>query len=269
MQLKSEKDFIVSIPKERRIWVIGAIYGDSARLAALHENILSLYKKGDVIVYLGNFMGYGPDVGGVLDEVFCFKKILIDKMGSNPEDIIYLRGQQEEMWKKLLTLQFAHRPENIYPWMIEHGIGASISTYGVSPEEGYAAMRRGSVGISRWTAELRNLQNDSHGHTDVLNSLKHAAITNDGRLLFVSYSIDPSVPLTAQGDVFWWGSSVPISPDRPYEKFSLVVRGESDPANYGVHNYPYYLHISSAGGRGGPLYAVVLEDEVPTKVIEL
>jgi len=264
-----EKDFIVNVPKERRIWVVGAIYGDRDRLAILHKNILESFKQGDVVIYLGNFMGYGPNVGGVLDELFAFRKILFDKMGANPEDVIMLRGQQEEMWKKLLTLQFARKPENIFAWMMNHGVAASIATYGATVEDGEVAMRRGSVGISRWTAELRTLQNDSFGHTDILNSLKHAAITSDGRLLFVSWTIDPSLPLAAQGDTLWWGSSVPLQEKKPYGKFSLVIRGESNPNNYGVHSHPYFLHINSAGGRGGPLFCVLLEDEVPTKAIEL
>ncbi len=269
MQNRTEKNFSAIIPSNKRIWAIGAVYGDASRLSILHQTIISLYNPNDIILYLGNLMGYGPDVGGVLDEVFCFRKILIEKMGTKPQDIIYLRGQQEEMWRKLLTLQFAHKPENVYPWMLDHGVGATIAAYGLDPEEGKIIVSRGSVAISRWTGELRNLQNDSHGHTEILNSLKHAALTDDGKVLFTSWSINPSIPFASQGDVLWWGSSVPINPERPYEKFSLVVRGESNPKNYGVHLYPYFLHINSAGGRGGPLLSVILEDKKPVKIVEL
>ena len=269
MQTNKERSFISVIPAKARIWVVGAVYGDASRLSVLHQTILSLYQDGDVIVYLGNLMGYGSDVGGVLDEVFCFNKILTEKMKVKPQNIVYLRGNQEEMWRKLLTLQFAHKPENIYPWMLEHGIGASIKAYGLDPQEGKVIVNRGSVAISRWTGELRNLQNDSHGHNDILNALKHAVVTDDGKILFASWGIDPSIPLSAQGDAFWWGSSFIINPERQYEKFNLLVRGESNPKNYGVHASQYHLHINSGGGRGGPLLSVIIEDGQPAKVIEL
>lgn len=269
MQAEQEREFITCIPSARRIWAVGAVYGDAARLKVLHQSIKSLYKKGDIIIYLGNLMGYGDDVGGVLDEVFSFQNIMTDKMGANFEDIVFLRGQQEEMWKKLLTMQFAQKPESVYPWMINHGVGSSISAYGIDPKEGFLIMDKGSVVISKWTGQLRTLQNDSLGHKEILNSLKHAAVTANGKMLFTSWSINPSVPLNAQKDAFWWGSSVPVTPDRQYDKFSLVIRGESNPVRYGVHNYPYYLHINSGGGKGGPLYAVLIEGELPTKILEV
>lgn len=270
MQIVSkEKNFIPVIPAKSRIWVIGAVYGDAARLSVLHQTLISLYQADDIIIYLGNLMGYGSDVGGVLDEVFCFRNILIQKMKAKPENIIYLRGNQEEMWRKLLTLQFAHKPENIYPWLLNHGVGESIRAYGLDPEEGKVIVNRGSVAISRWTGELRNLQNDSHGHNDILNALKHAVLTDDGKILFASWGVDPSLPFSAQGDAFWWGSQFVINPEKQYDKFDLLVRGESNPKNYGVHSYPHHLHINSAGGRGGPLLGAVIENGNPVRVIEL
>lgn len=46
-------------------------------------------------------------------------------------------------------------------------------------------------------------------------ALRHAAFTDERGLLFVHASIDPSRPLTAQGDAFWWGvNTSSISPPR-------------------------------------------------------
>lgn len=272
MYNKTDKNFIVSIPSGRRIWVIGAVYGDSARLVEMHNIIRQEYTKGDIIVYLGNLMGYGYDVGGVLDEAFHFHNYLTKKAGANFEEIIFLRGQQEEMWRKLLTLQFAPKPEEIFRWLLSHGIEGTLKAYGVDIEEGLIAARKDSVAISKWTEKLRQLQNDSMGHKEILNSLKHAAVTQDKRILFASWSIDSALPLSAQSDNFWWGVGKKPTVNRPYEQFSLVVVGKSDESSvYGVHSYPYYLHINSAGGKNkkAPFCAALLEGDVLIRVFKL
>ena len=264
MYNRTEKHFIANVPKGRRTWVIGAVYGDSARLIKVHNNIKDMYQKGDVIVYLGNLMGHGYDVGGVLDESFRFRNYLLNQAGANFEEIIFLRGMQEEMWHKLLKLQFAPKPEDVYLWLLDHGIKGSLNAYGADFQEGLIAMRKGSVAISGWTEHLNQLQNDSHGHKEILNSLKHAAVTQDKRVLFTSCSIDTSLPLSAQGDTFWCGTAGQPDFYHPYENFSLVVMGQSNRNNYGVHCYPYYLHVNSGGGRSAtaPLCCALLDGDV-------
>lgn len=271
MYRRTPRHFIANIPDGRRIWVIGAVYGDSARLIKMHRIIKDRYKKGDVIVYLGNLMGYGYDVGGVLDESFYFHNYLLKEAGANFEEIVFLRGQQEEMWLKLLTLQFASKPEEIYLWLLSNGIKGTLKAYGVDAQEGLEAMRCGSIAISKWTEQLRQLQNDSHGHKDILNFLKPAAVTQDKRILFVSWSIDTALPLSAQDDTFWWGTANLPDFNRPYEQFSLVVMGQSDKRNYGVHSYPYYIHVNSGGGKSetAPFCCALLEGDVLIKSFEL
>ena len=36
--------------------------------------------------------------------------------------VAYLRGAQEEMWAKLLQLQFATDPRQVLGWMLSHGV---------------------------------------------------------------------------------------------------------------------------------------------------
>ena len=40
-----------------------------------------------------------------------------------PIDIVYLRGQQEEMWHRMLQIQFAPNPKEVLPWMLQQGVG--------------------------------------------------------------------------------------------------------------------------------------------------
>src|SRR3546814_15546865 len=71
--------------------------------------------------------------------------------------------------------------------------------------------------------------NASLGHADLMAALKRAAFTDDGKLLFVSAGLDPSLPLSAQIDSFWWGSpafamlEAPVS--SPYDGYARVIRG--------------------------------------------
>ena len=268
---KKEKHYIVSTPGGHRTWVIGAVHGDSARLIKMHQIIKRNYQKGDVVIYLGNLMGYGYDVGGVLDEVFHFRKYLLQEKGANSEEIILLRGMQEHMWLKLLTLQFDPKLEDTYKWIIQHGMQGTLKAYGTNWQEGLIAARSGVIAFSKWTERLRISQSESAGHNSIINSLKNAAATQDGRLLFVSSSIDASLPLMAQDDVFWWGTARQPDFDRPYERFSLVVMGKSDPQNYGVHNYPYYLHVNSGGGISptAPFCCALLDSDTPIQSFNL
>src|SRR3546814_14736289 len=66
---------------------------------------------GDRLVYLGNMVGHGTATIATLDELLAFRRDFLCLPGVEPEDIVYLRGAQEEMWRKLLQIQFAPRSE--------------------------------------------------------------------------------------------------------------------------------------------------------------
>ncbi len=127
-----------------------------ARLRALHAYIDEQFRSdGDRIVYLGGFLGRGPDVTGTMDEMITFRRQHPGAALHVPEDIVYLRGQQEEMWNKLLQLQFAPNPREVLPWMLQQGVGPTITAYGGDPAEGIIHCREGALAITRWTNGLR------------------------------------------------------------------------------------------------------------------
>jgi hypothetical protein len=119
-------------------------------------------------------------------------------------DVHFLRGAQEEMWHKLLSLQFAMSPLGVLDWMLARGLGALIEGYGGQVDEGRIACRNGPLAIARWTVGLRELQMARAGHSELLNSLMRAALSADGSVLLAAAGVDPGRPLDDQADAFWW-----------------------------------------------------------------
>ena len=54
-------------------------------------------------------------------------------------DLVYLRGAQEEMWQKLLQLQFAPNPQDVLRWMLGQGVETTLRAYGGAAEVGLSA----------------------------------------------------------------------------------------------------------------------------------
>jgi serine/threonine protein phosphatase 1 len=250
----SEANIFATLRGGGRIWAIGAIRGEHARLHALHGRLVTECKPGDQVVYLGDYLGHGPAVLATIDEMLLFRRAMIARPGAEVDDIVYLRGAQEEMWQKLLQLQFAPNPPDVLRWMVEHGIGPTIGAYGGSLEDGLGCAREGILALTRWTSGLRQTMRTYDGHTALMSVLKHAAFTDDNILLFTHAGLDPLRPLSAQIDAFWWGSSAFTEIDTAYAGFRLVVRG-ADHRHGGVVLANHYATLDSGCGLGGPLTA--------------
>ena len=89
---------------------------------------------GDRLVYLGNFLGRGPQKCA-RPSTSCWLSAAGCSRGrcSFAYDVAYLRGGQEEMWQKLLQLQFAPNPREVLGWMLSQGVGATLAAYGGDP----------------------------------------------------------------------------------------------------------------------------------------
>ncbi|MBI3444761.1 MAG: hypothetical protein HY055_05265, partial [Magnetospirillum sp.] len=101
---------------------------------------------------------------------------------------------------------------------------------------------------------LRQNMRNYDGHTTLMSVLKHAAFSDDNLLLFTHAGLDPTRPLSAQVDSFWWGSSLFAGLDASYSGFKLVVRG-SDRRKGGVVLGPFIATLDSGAGHGGTLTA--------------
>ena len=177
-----------------RIWAVGAIHGEAERLAALHAAIEERFQSGDRIVYLGNYLGHGTHVAATLDEMVAFRGALLAVPHMSVCDVTYLRGSQEEMWQKLFRLHLSVEPSSVLRWMMDRGVQQTLAAYGWGAAEAQGRVSNGSQEIARWLSELRVRMQQYPGHQELLASVRQAAFTDDGALLFVNSGLDPVPP---------------------------------------------------------------------------
>jgi serine/threonine protein phosphatase 1 len=254
-QRSFDHSVFAALPSGRRTWAVAAIRGEVRRLINLHDRLATRLAIADHLVYLGNFLGRGGDVAATVQELLLFRRALMARAaGLDGGSIVHLRGSQEEMWHKLLQVQFAANPREVLDWMLDRGVGATISAYGGAIADGRTAAKRGALALSRWTNGLRQAMRARDGHQQLISALKRAAFSDDGTLLFVSAGVDPSRPLESQHDAFWWGTRAFESSDAPYDGFTRIVRGAA-PRHYGVIVGASKVSIDGGCGDGGPLIA--------------
>ena len=126
----SDDSAFAIIENARRIWAIGSIHGEADKLAALHERLFGRLAPGDRLIYLGNYLGYGPAIIETVDEILSFRrKFLARPPFTDADEHILLRGSQEEMWQRILQLQFAVDPVEVVTWMAERGLASTLAAY--------------------------------------------------------------------------------------------------------------------------------------------
>jgi len=244
--------------RARRIWVIPSVHGELNRLLKLQSEIQNNFIWGDRIIFLGNIIGHGRQVRETLEALMAFRRSILGRRNMFTHDFVILRGSQEEMWQKLMELQFAVSPTEVLDWMLEQGIESTLQAYNSSAEEAKAAIRQGPMAITHWTSEIRKAFRAA-GHQEWLSSLKHAAYTQEGSILFVNRGINTERPIDAQADVFWWGANSFDSIIRPYRGFKKIVRG-FDPNARGFVETNYTISLDAGSGRKGPLLAACLSN---------
>jgi serine/threonine protein phosphatase 1 len=247
-------EIFARLVRPQRIWAVAAIHGEAARLTGLHARLMQRLHKGDRLVYLGGYLGHGPEILRTLDELVAFRRLFLSRRLAFLGDIAFLRGSQEEMWQKLLQLQFAPNPREVLQWMLDHGVAPTLETYGGEARQGLAAARDGALALTRWTASLRAAVDAHPGHRQLLTGLKRYALTEDGALLFVHAGIDPGKPLDLQRDVLWWGGVNLLELEAPYGSFRRVIRG-FDRRHGGLLESPYAVSLDAGSGFGGALLA--------------
>lgn len=244
---------LVELSDISRVWAVGAIFGEADRLRALHLELAEHLQAGDKLIYLGNYLGHGAAIVATVDEVLQFQRRMAADGPLGAGDIVHLRGAQEEMWAKLLQIQWAMQPDETFAWMMANGADATLRAYGGDPSSATSKFRAGVLVTARWTTELREGFQQHAGHDPFLHRLASAAAADD--LLFVSAGLDPKRPLAKQNDRFWWGSNAFEEIDSPYEGYCLVVRGY-DRARKGVVIGEHAASIDAGCGFGGTLAAV-------------
>jgi serine/threonine protein phosphatase 1 len=241
----------------RRVWAVSSLHGEAKRIAALHRDLAPRLMPGDRLVYLGNMIGRGAEVLKTVDEVLHFRRRFLAEPGNFCCDIAYLRGSQEEMWQKLMQLQFASDPRGVLSWMLDQGVGATLEAYGVDPRIGLREAAAGTMQLTRWTGQLRQAMQNRPGHFQIMGVLRRAAFTEEGSLLFVHAGLDPTRPLETQKDSFWWGVGGFGRIEAPYGGYRRVVRGFA-PRHPGLEEGAFTVTLDGGCGFGGPLLAVCL-----------
>ncbi len=259
---------IASLRNAERVWAVGAVHGQAQLLKKLHSEIAERWQYFDRIVYLGNIVGYGDDCAGAVGEALAFRRRILAVPHAIPEDIVFLRGRQEEMWQKLLQLQFAADPAGVLEWLLSHGVAATLEGYGGSEREGRAEARHGALSLTRWTQGLRANMNSHEGHGHYFASLRRAAYSDDEGLLLVSGGLDPTRTLAQQGDSFWWGHPAFGEEVKQFSPFRCVVRGSSA-SQPGIGVEPGLVTLDGGSAFGGPLVAacISVEGEVLEEVV--
>ena len=257
----SDGNLFAVLRETGRIWAVGSIHGEADRLRALHQELSRLLQPDDRVVYLGNYLGYGPDVLGTVDEVLSFRRAFLARQPyADINDFVLLRGSQEEMWQRMLQLQFAVDPIEVMTWMAERGLPATLQAYAGHDGDGILGRRSGPLTIAQWTVSVRDAMHAAPGHVAFMSALKRAAYTADKRLLFVNTGVDVERPITEQSDVFWWaGRSFAAINDR-YGQYTKIIRG-FDPNHGGYAETEFTMTVDGGCGFDGALLAVCLEHD--------
>jgi serine/threonine protein phosphatase 1 len=255
----SDTDKLANLGRPRRIWAVAACHGDVARLDCIHDALADRFRVGDRLIYCGDYLG-GGDPTATIDRLLAFRTYLLAAPGMIASDLVYLRGVQEEIWSKMLQIQFAPNPKEVLVWMLDRGAEATLKAYGGEARIGLAATREGAMAMTRWTNSLRDAIRSQPGHTQFMSVLRRAALTEeteDGRLLFVHAGIDPGRSFAKQGDNFWWGAGAYEKTIPPFENFKRLFRG-SDPSGVGMRLDGYTVTLDAGCGQGGPLIAAAI-----------
>jgi hypothetical protein len=253
---------LAQLGRPRRVWAVAAARGPVDRLRRVHVAIAERFAPGDRLLYSGDYLG-DLRSAEIVDELLAFRAYLLARPGLIAGDFVYLRGAQEEIWSKLLQIQYAPDPSGVLRWMLERGAAETITAYGGRPDEGIYAAREGALAMARWTNVLRAAMRRRAGHDKLMSVLSRAAVTGPdgaGELLFVHAGLSPSRKLADQGDSFWWGAAGFERIQAPYEGFKRVFRG-ADPGGGGPLLDGYAVTLCAGPRDAAPLFAAAVGPE--------
>lgn len=249
-----DPEIYATLKNATRVWAIGAVHGEVEKLQALHDELDSRLISGDRLVYLGNMLGHGADPAATITEVVSFRLKFLARPDVFRNDHVILRGAQEEMWRKLMQLQFAPAPGEALSWMLSHGVAATLASYGVNIDDGLGCCREGAVAITRWTGGVSDAVRGRPGHEEFNTAIRRAAFTEAGELLFTAAGLDPDRPVSQQGDAFWWGGGDFSAIKDTWRGFVRLVRG-CDLAAHEPEMGAVTATLDGGAGFGGNLHA--------------
>ncbi len=247
-----------SIGRARRAWAIGSIDGHLDALNDIHRQILETFKAGDRLVYLGNVPGQGLESAKAIDSVLLMRRHALAHPGGLANDVVFLRGNREEMTDKFMHLHMAIQPLEVFDWMCDRGLESILSSYGLNVAEARKCCERGAKEIAQFVKTTRDAMANHDGHWDYFTSLRQAAFDENRKILFVSAGLDPQRPLDTQDDELWWGGEGFDSINAPFGTFQRIVRG-TDPKRRGAAQSEHVLTLDP--GAPGSVRAALIDAE--------
>ena len=245
------------------VWAISSIHADIERLTNIHNAVFERITPGDRLLYLGNYTGFGNYSRETIDELLTFRRLVLAQPGMKPDDLIYLRGAQEDMWQRLMQLHFDNSPVDSLLWMMGNGMGATMQSYGIDAHDGITAAKEGTISLTRWTNHIRYILRQNAGHDCFMTNNRRAAYTNhEDRypLLFVNAGLDPQRSLEDQDDNLCWAFEEFENMTDSYAPFEKVVRG-FDPNHQGVMLNCITATLDGGCGFGGSLVCAGMSSE--------
>ena len=233
MEIQSQ---FIQLKYSKKIWAVGSIHSNYESFESIKKHIMKNFSSGDKIVFLGNIVGLGNDSKETLSSVIDMRNQLMSKFFLDPQDVVFLRGAQEEMLLKLLQLQTAPNPYEIVQWMFEHGVDKTVLSYGLDVKNLIDISMQGTLSIRKWTSNFNKKISNNKGHKEYFSNLYHAAFSDTKKILFVNRGVDVSRPLSAQNDCFWWGYHNFSKLDKPYATFIKIVRGYEPSLKANIEN---------------------------------
>lgn len=261
------KDVVLDIGAPNRIWAIPSVHADVDNLIIVHDQLLEHFQAGDKIIYLGNYTGYGHKPVETLNEIMTFRRLILSTTGVFPNDLIYLRGAQEEIFEKLWQLHYAPDAEKVFLWMLGNGLSATLESCGINTHEALEAVRSGSRYMTPWINKARKQIRSKIDFDTFYINMKRAAIRtpthgqNDEEhalMLFVNSGLDVNKDLGDQDDAFWWRGDDFDKIKAPYQSFDWVIRGY-DPKHRGIFVRKHYATIDNGAGFGGGLICAAID----------
>ena len=219
-----------------RVWVIGAVKGRASSLQALAGKILEKQKLLDRLVFTGNILG--PSYEGenfsakAVDEALLLRSNFISNHASDIDDVVFLRGQFEELLDKARQLHISPNPKELVEWMYSRGLDSILSSYGISSNLLTTAAKNGALALSRASVSIQEALVNKNGHYKYISSLKRLAYNEERSVLVVSAGLAKDRPLEAQSDELWWGGGF-SNLDEPYGTIIRFIRG-FDPEGKGL-----------------------------------
>lgn len=225
-------------PSENNLYVIGDIHGNYDCLRLILNRITPL-RKGDEIVFLGDYIDRGPDSAKVIDKL-C-------RINNKYENITCLSGNHEWLMKASvglthpLTSPLALTPEQI--WLSNGGIPTILSYAKMKGLNRQDAM---SIPLTRYKGIM------PEEHKDFLLGLYSFYETDD--YIFVHAGCDPNLPVEVQpDDILLWDRSLWRFVRTNYQKGNdfdwdkIIVCGH----NYkGPFIHPKYMMLDVSGDNG-------------------